>query len=357
MLRRSGKNLSLAAVYTLIVALLGSVLFFTHALQREAVLLLKDAPEIIVQRMNMGRYEQIPEEYGKKIAAIRGVISVEPRYWGYYFDEEAKANITLIASAEAQPGTAILGAALARLKGAAVGDTITLRGQDGSMLGLQVGSLLTEESQLLSADLLLLSADDFHTLAGQQDGLATDLAVKVRNLSELATVAQKIRAALPDSRPITRVEILRTYEALFGWRGGIVLLVLASSALSFIIFAWDKASGLSAEERKEIGILKAVGWETGDIIFLKFWEGFSVSLVVFLVGSLLAYGHVFLFDASFLHTLLKGWSTIYPEFHLVPFVSLSQLVILFCLTVLPYTFATIIPAWRAATIDPESVMR
>jgi len=50
-------------------------------------------------------------------------------------------------------------------------------------------------------------------------------------------------------------ELLRTYDAVFDWRGGIVLVILAGAVFAFLIFAWDKAAALSAEEKREIGIL------------------------------------------------------------------------------------------------------
>jgi len=127
--------------------------------------------------------------------------------------------------------------------------------------------------------------------------------------------------------------------------------------LAFIIFAWDKASGLSAEEKREIGILKAIGWETSDVILMKFWEGTALSLTSFLLGLLLAYGHVFLFSSALFEPALKGWAVLYPSFRLVPYVDPFQISTLFFLTVIPYTVATIIPSWRAATVDPDSVMR
>ncbi len=51
LLRRKGKNLSLFAVYTLVVFMLASAMFLTQAMKREAALILKDAPEIVVQRL------------------------------------------------------------------------------------------------------------------------------------------------------------------------------------------------------------------------------------------------------------------------------------------------------------------
>lgn len=48
--RRKGKNAALVFVYTLMVFILASVLFFTHSLKKEAGIILKDAPEMVIQR-------------------------------------------------------------------------------------------------------------------------------------------------------------------------------------------------------------------------------------------------------------------------------------------------------------------
>ena len=136
-----------------------------------------------------------------------------------------------------------------------------------------------------------------------------------------------------------------------------MVFLLFGALLAFIIFAWDKASGLSLEERREIGILKAVGWETSDVLLMKFWEGLVISLSSFLMGIILAYFHVFFTSSALFAPALKGWSVLYPDFKLTPFIDFSQIAALFFLTVVPYTVATIIPSWRAATIDPDAVMR
>jgi len=100
LLRRKGKNGALLLVYILIVFLLSSVLFFTHALKQEAAQVLKDGPEIIVQRTFTGRYQAIPISYADKISDIRGVVTVRPRLWGYYYDGNFLANYTLVVPEE-----------------------------------------------------------------------------------------------------------------------------------------------------------------------------------------------------------------------------------------------------------------
>ena len=189
------------------------------------------------------------------------------------------------------------------------------------------------------------------------EGRATDLSVDVFNPNEVQTVATKIKVLYPDTRPITRSEIIRTYDAVFHWRSGMVLTVFFSALIAFCILAWDKATGISAEERREIGILKAIGWSTSDVLELKFWEGAAISVTSFLLGLIVAFVHVFLLDAPAMAAVVKGWSVLFPPFRLTPSLNLYQIFVMGFLTVVPYIASTVIPSWKAAITDPEEVIR
>ncbi len=359
LLRRKGKNLSLLLVYTLLVFLLASVLLYTQALRKEATLVLANSPEIIVQRLVAGRHAFIPAQYLKQLGDVRGVTYTQGRLWGYYYDPVVKANYTLMATGN--KGLAVheiaIGAGIARTRQLTVGDYLSLRNARGAPETLRVKEILYPDSELLSADLMLLNPESWRQFFAVPQAVYTDLTLAVRNPAEINKVAEKIVQRLPDTRPILKSEILRSYDAVFSWREGLVSLLLSVALLAFVIFAWDKASGLSAEERREIGILKAIGWETSDVLRMKLWEGAIVSLTAFLSGYLLAYAHIFFTSAALLTPILKGWAVLYPEFHVIPYIDYLQVATLFFFTVVPYAVATLIPIWKAAITDPDEVMR
>ena len=359
LLRRKGKNISLLFVYTLVVFILGSAMFFTQAMKREASQILAGTPEMVVQRLLMGRYDPIPVNYVEKIRRIRGVTSAQPRLWGYYYDPVVGANYTFMVPRDRSmaPETIAMGSGILRGRMVNRGDIMSFRTYDGRTRSFTIDEELPSATELVSADLILIAESDFRDLFGLPRPEATDIAVTVRNRQELLTIAGKIVEMLPDTRPILRDEMVRTYDSVFDWRGGMIIVLLSMALLAFVIFAWEKASGLSAEEKREIGILKAVGWETADVIAVKAYEGILVSFLSFSVGVLLAYVHVFFSSAFLFAPALKGWSVLYPDFRITPFIDPYQVAVLFFLTVAPYTVATIVPSWRAAITDPDAVMR
>lgn len=374
--RRKGRNAGLLATYTLIVALLASLLLYGEALRATAEDLLAGAPEIVVQRLTAGRHDLMPADHGQTLTGLRGVRAVEGRLWGYYYDAAIGANYTLMVPGHGlwpvsvgqfgpqpalhlavPPGHAVVGSTLARERGLAVGDLLSLRAHDGAPKPFLIDAILDAQTDLVAADLMLVAEPDFRALFNFPAGHYTDLALTVTNPAEVRRVAQKVLERLPDSRVILREEMRRTYASVFDWRQGLLLAVSVIALLAFALLAWDKAAGLSAEERREIGILKAVGWESSDVMAMKLWEGLLISLLAFLLGYGLAWVHVFHFDGALFRPVLQGWSVLYPRFRLAPQVNGMQVATLFCLSVLPYVTATLVPVWRAATADPDQVLR
>lgn len=369
--RRRYKSLAIITAFTIVVTALASILLFSDSLKIEAAYVLESAPDLIVQRTVGGRHDLIPIEYAEKIKKIPGVGTVSPRYWGYYYDPLTEANYTvqgidantkktlqlLDGRLPSSNEECAIGAGVAEIKKTGTGGELILVDSSNTGVLYEVVGVFRTDSSLLTNDLIILPNDAVIDFFGYPPRKATDVAVQVYNKNELQTVATKVKKILPDSRPITKTELVRTYEMVFNWRSGMMLTVFSAALIAFCILAFDKATGISADEKQEIGILKALGWGTSEVLALKFWEGLIISLTSFLLGTLAGYIHVFNFDAFFLATVIKGWSVVFPDFHLTPHLDLYLVFTLGFLTIIPYVASTVVPAWKTAITDPETIMR
>lgn len=372
--RRKGKNLSVFCVFTLVIFLLASFQFLTRSLLVSAADTLQQTPEITVQRMVAGRQETIPVAYGEKIKAIFGVTRVSERVWGYKFNEVTGANLTVMALADfskdnqaalaegrflvqGDAGQALIGQGVLKDLGLGKRRSFSFFRPDLTLKSFSVSGIFAPATDILTYDLVVMNIDDGRDLFGLQPDVATDLLVEVGNPVEIDTIAKKISTILPDTRVVTRPQILMTYQAVFSWRSGFASVCLLTALAAFIILAWDKASGMSPEERREISILKILGWQTPDVLAVRFWESFAMALVAFVSGNILAYIHIGYFHAALFRSVMMGWSVLRPTLDIVPAVYSTDLFLLFSLSVLPYLAATVIPAWRCASVATDSALR
>ena len=377
--RRRARTALLVWVYAAVVALIAAVMLYADSVRREAALVLRGSPAVLVQRTQAGRFAPVPAAYVAALAGLRGVQSVEGRFWGYCYDPVLKATLTVMVP-PARSGRALtdghvrIGAALARerkvrarerIAFVTAGEAVDGTAAAGSapapafqrVMLFEVLEVLPEESEELTADLVLLSEADFRTLVGHPAGYFTDIALAVANPAEHRTVAAKTAARLRDVRTILREDVARTYASVFGWREGLVLVVFTSVIGAFALFAFDRASGLSADETREIAILKAVGWDAGDVMRMKAWEGAVLSATAFCLGYLAAYLLVFHVPADPFGGALRGWTVLRPRLALAPAPDAFRIATLAVLSVVPYTAAVLVPVWRVAVADPDAVIR
>ncbi len=206
-------------------------------------------------------------------------------------------------------------------------------------------------------DVILMPEKYVREIFDINESWATDIVVKVPNSEEINIVKQKLQYMYPDCRIISRSDIEASYQNLFDYKSGLFLALLITSFVAFFILVYDKTSGLSAEDKREIGILKAVGWKTENILQMEFIEGGLISLFSFFLGTGLALFYVYFLQAPILRDLFTGVSKLKPSFNLIPVIDFQVLFLIFVLTVPVYIMATIIPSWRAAIIDADEVMR
>jgi len=378
--RHRMKTVVVVTVYSLLVAVVASLLLYVQALRREARALLQDAPQLVVQRLTGGRHDLIPVERAEAIRAIRGAARVVPRVWGYSYDPPTGATFTLWGADSApraglelvdgdpesllagptdrsRGGTCLIGQGVADVRFLWVGDLLPLRGADGTLFAPRVAAVFTASSAVLTNDLVVLPTETLRQILSMPTGQATDLAVEVVNPNEVETVGLEIQELWPDVRTISRQQILTTYEAVFDWRGGVWAALLSSLVAAFAILVWDKASGLSAEEFRTLGLLKAVGWSRRDVMELCLWQGAIVSTLSLATGLLLAQVHLVWLHGALFTRLLRGWSVLFPPFEVHPGLDAYALLLCLPLAVVPYVAATLVPSWRASVTDPDSIIR
>ena len=133
--------------------------------------------------------------------------------------------------------------------------------------------------------------------------------------------------------------------------------MLLPALAAFLLLAWERLTGLGGVERREIGVLKAIGWSTSDVLLARVMESGLVALGGALFGLLAGYLYVFHLGAPGLRAALLGWSTLYPELVLVPNADLGQAAALLGAVVVPFIAVSLVPAWRAAVVDPDEAMR
>lgn len=375
--RRGGRNVAILLGLVLVTFAFSAVLFLTEALRREFRVAAEALPDIIVQRLGAGRPALIELSDVGFIEEIPGVVSAEPRVWGYYFMPALTGNLTVVGvntdtekvqrdlslviekgriPRGAGSGEAVFGKALAAFFGLEIEDEIKLAvGESGKWLK-PVG-LFRSESAVWTADVVLTSVADARELLLVPEGFATDVAVRVCTPDESVVVARKIAEHLPDARIIDRQLMRRGYDLTFDTRAGIMAAMLLPALLAFLLLAWDRLSAVGPVERREIGVLKAIGWRTSDVIAARLWESALLGFLGAVIGMVVAYVYVFHARAPGLASVLFGWSTVYPALDLTPAVDLVQILALVCVVVLPFVGASAVPAWRTAISDPHESLR
>jgi len=375
--RRFWKNLSIFLIFSFLTAMVFSIFLISFAIKKELFITENSLPEIFVQRVVAGRLIPMDEERVFEVENIAGVQEAFGRIWGYYYFQNAGINFSIV-------GIDFELESFKKSYTKVVEKYYNLNEKDFMIVGSGVKKTMEENfyknyfnfvlpngefkkvkiigkfnsnSELENSDTILMPIKLARKILGFEDNEIIDMVVKVPNPLEVQTVARKIKNLFPDCRVITKEDIKASYQNIFDYKSGIFLSLMITSFLAFFILVFEKASSITKEQVREIGILKALGWQVEDILKLKFFESFLVSFFSYVCGFLISYWWVYVMQAPLIRNIFSGYSVLKPEFKLLFVFDGSLFVTIFLAIVPVYIAATIIPSWRAAIIDPEEAIR
>lgn len=374
--RRAGRSVALTLSLALTTAMSGSIFLVGSSLDATADALAEDMPALVVQRMLAGRPALLRHEDAERLRALPSVRRVSERVWGYLYQPALESNVVvygLDASAlvEAIGGDApldddevLVGSALGASLGLRAGDRLALvpasappSDEHAAIVVLRVRALLPEGAAMVHGDSVLASPSMARRLLGLAEGDVVDLALDVFPPEEAGVVASRVLERIAGARIIERDALTRRRTLTFDARAGLLSATLLPLLLAMLLMAFDRLSGLGDLERREIGILKAVGWSTRDVLTARMLESGIIASIGAGSGLLSAYAFVFLLGAPGLIDGYLGWSNLRPELVLVPTIDLDLVLFTLSLVTLPFVAVSVFPAWRAASVDPERAMR
>jgi len=378
-LRTKYKSIFIVFICTFLTFLLSSMFFISNSIKHELNSTVESLPQIIVQKIKAGKQYDIDIHRIEQILELNGVIDAVARVWGYYYFENAGVNFSIVGLNQyetqyknsfnnvvkkfnldnlSEKNSMVVGEGVLNiLKENYYTKYFNFIKPDGSFLKVNIAGVFDSSTQLESNDTIVLQQDIARQIMGINEDMATDIVVKIANPKEIPMIASKIKLMFPDCRVITNEDLKISYDNIFDYKSGIFLTLFIVSLFTFFIIIYDKSSGLSSEEKREIGILKAVGWTVDDILKEKFYEAFIISFTAYLLGVILALSFVYMFQAPILRDIFVGYSGLKTTFEL-PFVfDFQTLFLVFFLSVPIYVAATIIPSWRSATIETDEAIR
>lgn len=374
-LRYKYKNLFIFTVMTLLVALVAATLFIADAMKTEYSSLIQTYPDITLTAQKALKESSSDEKIIDAIFEINGVSNVVGRVWGEYYFEKGKKKFTIVgvdefenyanplfnrvsASEKLQGKSMLLSKGVKRsLEKNYYREYFNFIQADGVLKRVAITGTFEGNNSFENEDLIVMPKELARDIFDYNSSEVTDIAITVTNKAEVGFIALKLADLFPQMKIEIKEDFLHHYEEIYNNRSGFFLTVFIITFFTFFIIIYDKMSGLSSEQKKEIGILKALGWRVEDVLNAKLYEGLLISLSAYFTGILLAYIYVYVFDAYYLKNIFLNNYTLLDSYKLEFTLHYDTLALIFFLSVPIYIAATIIPAWMVATTDADEVMR
>ena len=380
------KSVAIVLALFISTSILCSVEFIREGVMQDVSATVDEGPDIIVQKLVGGRQTVVPTEWLPNVTDTHGVRLATPRVWGYtdvgngrlmtvmgvnateYGNVIGAAGTSLIGTGrflnESDTRKMIVGQGIVDMMAASalsieiqVGSSLSLISYSGELIEFEVIGVFSSESKIFNYDLILTDINSAREVLGVDNSSSTDVAVWTDYGSDLNSVAFRLDTQIGDARVLTRDAVSDAMLKTYGGRAGVVALLWTVVLLAVVLLAFTASSAGSEEARREVGLLKALGFDTVDILEIRMIESMALSLLGVSLGISFAIVYDFVLGAPILAGYLLGWNLLLLNGGIPVVVTLSTVFTVYAVGLVPILVASVIPSWRNAITEPDIVLR
>ena len=379
LIKHQSKHLAIFIISIFIVFLISSVLFIKNSLQKEIFSTLENQSDFIIQQTNGSKIVNTPVSWIDDFSSINGVKNTQQRVYGQYyflpenvyftivgidlFEENTNKKLnellkSLDISNFLENDSMIIGDGIKKIFDKYhYFDSYDFKLSNSDLKNIKVFNSLPKDLNLVANDLIIMDINLAKEILNINENESTDIVLNVPNNLERQNVKEQLLLEHSNLRILQKDELKKEYENMFNYKGGIFLILFIVVLFTFILILYQRYSLISSTDKKEIGILKAVGWSIKDIIKLKIMENFIVGFMAYIIGVVFSYIFVFILNAPILKHIFIGFSNMQNDFIFNPNIEINSLITLFLFFMIPFLSAILIPVWKVAVLDSIKSMK
>jgi len=376
--KERSKHIGIVFISVVIIFLLSSVLFLSSSIQNSITSTLKTQPDFILSKLQGANVVNTPIEWIDDISKIDGISQIMPRVYGRYlfepkgksfliigvdfFDEVNQKNLKKIIDdinlkEFFASDNMIVGDGVKRfMNNRFYKDKFSFKMPNGEFKDIKIYKTIPKEANLISNDMIIMPIDLAKEIFGMKDNEVTDISFNVINNSEWDTIITKIHLLFYNVRVMNKDEISKSYTSLYNYKGGFFIILYLVTIITFMLILYHRYSMVLSSEKKDIGILRALGWSIKDILKLKFYETLLIIIISFILGVILAYIYVFIFNAPIIKDIFLGGGNLENNLSFIPTIEFGTLSSILIFYAVPFLASVLIPVWRVAVTSPKEAM-
>ncbi len=319
--------------------ILCSAEFIREGLITDITASLEEGPDLVVQRLIGGRQTTVPNQWKDNVSQTAEVSLATTRVWGYTDVGSGTlftimgVNATEYGSVVGTTGTDILengrflgeqdigkifiGKGIVDMMAASaarvtieVGSSLSLSSYNGSLIEFEIIGIFNTASNVFSYDMIITDLNSARRLLGVDNSSCTDIAIWANQAAYLSDIAFRLDTTLAEARVLTRDAISDTMQKTYGERTGVIALLWAVMLATVVLLAFTVSSAGSDETRREVGLLKTLGFDTVDILEVRMVESVILGTLGASLGISVAIIFDFILGAPILSGFLLGWNVL-----------------------------------------------